>query len=241
VGQLNFADFLAAVNLSSNNQSGANNDLRPDQSWLAEIEATRNFGTWGSATVRAFFRRFEDFITFIPTPTGGEARGNVAWARVMGVELNGTLRLDPLGLPGGKVDLAAVMRHSIYPDPVESGRRLPAPFAQPHNIEIDFRYDPPGSDWAFGAGYRHSSFNPYYRVAEFGYDYNIDQNPYVLIEHKDVFGLTVQMRVNNLLEREAVLDRQVFSGPRGRSPLLFREDRRREIGRVVNFTVKGSF
>ncbi len=240
VGQLNFGDFLAAVNLNNNNQSGANNELRPDQSWAVEVEATRDFGAWGSATVRTFIRRFEDFITFIPVPGGGEARGNIGWARVMGIELNGTLRLDPAGLEGVKIDLAAVARDSIFPDPVENGR-LPVPLAQPHNLEIDVRYDVPQSNWAFGAGYRNSGFNPYYRVGEFGLDYTIDQNPYVLVEHKDVFGLTVQARFNNLLEREAVLERYVFAGPRGSAPLLFHEDRRREIGRVVNFTVKGSF
>ena len=240
VGQLNFGDFLAAVNLSSNNQSGANNQLRPDQSWAVELEATRNFGAWGSATLRTFMRRFEDYITLIPTAGGGEARGNIGWARVMGIELNGTLRLGPLGLEGAKIDFAAAMRDSIYPDPVEGGN-LPVQFAQPHSFEIDFRYDVPSSDWAFGAGYRHSGFNPYYRLAEFGVDHAFDHNPYVLIEHKDVFGLTVQMRVNNLLERPLVLDRYVFTGPRGSSPLLFHEDRRRDVGRVVNFTVKGSF
>jgi hypothetical protein len=240
VGQLNFGDFLAAVNLNASNQNDANNELRPDQSWAVEIEASRDFGTWGSASLRTFVRRFEDFITFVPTPGGGEARGNVEWARVMGLELNGTLRFDPLGLAGAKVDVSAVVRDSIYPDPVGNGN-LPVQFAQPHNVEIDFRYDVPDSDWAFGAGYRNSGFNRYYRVAEFGLDYAIAENPYVLLEHKDVIGLTVQARVNNLLEREAVLERQVFSGPRGSSALLFSENRRREIGRVVNFVVKGSF
>lgn len=239
VGQLNFGDFLAAVSLANNNQSGANNELRPDQSWLVEIEAARDFGAWGSATVRTFLRRFEDFITFIPVAGGGEARGNIAWARVMGIELQGTLRFDPLGWAGAKVDLSAVARDSIYPDPVESGN-LPVQFAQPHHVEADFRYDVPSSDWAFGAGYRYSGFNPYYRVAEFGLDHPFDHNPHVLIEHKDVFGLTVQARVNNLLERPLVLDRHVFTGPRGSSPLLFREDRRRNVGRVINLTVKGS-
>ena len=205
-----------------------------------EIEATRDFGAWGSASLRTFIRRFEDFITFIPTPGGGEARGNVEWARVMGVELNGTLRLDPLGLEGAKVDVSAVMRDSIYPDPVEGGH-LPVQFAQPHNVEIDFRYDLPDSDWAFGAGYRYSGFNPYYRVAEFGLDHAFDHNPHLLIEHKDVFGLTVQARVNNLLDRPLVLDRYVFDGPRGSSPLLFHEDRQRFVGRVVNIVIKGSF
>ncbi|HSG35677.1 MAG TPA: TonB-dependent receptor [Sphingomonadaceae bacterium] len=240
VGQLNFGDFLAAVNLGDDNQNDANNELRPDQSWGIEIEATRDFGAWGSATLRTFMRRFEDFVTFIPTTGGGEARGNIAWARVMGIQLNGTLRLDQLGLAGAKIDLAAAMRDSIYPDPVESGK-LPVQFAQPHSFEIDFRYDVPGSNWAFGTGYRYSSFNRYYRVAEYGLDHAFDHNPYVLIEHKDVFGLSVQARFNNLLNRPLVLDRSVFAGPRGSSPLLFHEDRRREVGRVVNLVVKGSF
>ncbi len=240
MGQLNFGDFLAAVNLNNNNQNDANNDLRPDQSWAVELEATRDFGAWGSATVRGFVRRFEDYITFIPTTGGGEARGNVAWARVMGLELHGTLRFDPLGLPGPRSTSPRWCGIRSIPIRWRAGT-CPCSSPSPHNFEIDFRYDVPGSDWAFGAGYRHSGFNPYYRVAEFGLDYAIDENPYVLIEHKDVFGLTVQARFNNLFEREAVLDRQVFTGPRGSSPLLFSEDRRREVGRVVNFVVKGSF
>jgi len=240
VGQLNFGDFLAAVNLSNDNQNDANNELRPDQSWGFEIEAARDFGAWGSATLRTFLRRFEDYITFIPTPGGGEARGNVSSARVMGIELNGTLRLDPMGLKGAKVDISAVVRDSIYPDPVEGGN-LPVQQAQPSDFDIDFRYDVPGSNWAFGAGYRYSGFNPYYRVAEYGLEHFFDHNPYVLIEHKNVFGLTVQARVNNLLDRPLVLDRYVYLGPRGSSPLLFHEDRQRYVGRVVNIVVKGSF
>ncbi|MGV3556140.1 MAG: TonB-dependent receptor plug domain-containing protein [Croceibacterium sp.] len=240
VGQLNFGDFLAAVNLSSNNENAANNDLRPDQSWGGEVEVTHNLGEWGSATLRTFLRRFEDFVTIVPVAGGGEARGNIGWARVMGAELTGTLKLDPVGLSGAKFDISGVMRDSRFPDPVGPGY-LPVQFAQPHNLEVDFRYDLPDSDWAFGAGYRDSDFNPYYRVTEYGYDYAIDKNLSVLVEHKDVFGLTIQGRVNNLLEREVVLDRYVYAGPRSTAPLLFHEDRRREVGRVVNFIVKGSF
>lgn len=240
VGQLNFGDFLAAVNLSDNNENAANNELRPDQSWGGEIEATRDFGAWGSATLRVFGRRFEDFVTIIPTATGGEARGNVPWARVMGFEVRGTLRLDPLGVPGAKFDINGSMRDSRFPDPVEDGY-LPVQFAQPRSLEVDFRYDLPGSDFAFGGSYRYSASNPYYRVAEFGVDRAFDHNPALFIEHKDVFGLTVNARINNLLDRPLVLDRYVFAGPRGSAPLLFHEDRRRYVGRVVNLTVKGNF
>ncbi|WP_249702679.1 TonB-dependent receptor plug domain-containing protein [Altererythrobacter sp. KTW20L] len=241
VGQLNFGDFLASVNLNDNNQNAGNNRLRPDQSWGAELEVTRDLGAWGSLTARSFIRRFEDFVTFLPTATGGEARGNIDWARVMGVELNGTLQLDPLGIAGGRIDLNASRRDSRYIDPV-TGDYLPVQFAQPYGFEVNYRHDVAGSNWAYGGGYRKSGRNPYYRVSEVGLDYNIGQNLQVFVEHKDVFGLTVQGRVSNLLEKESVLDRSVFTGPRGSgAPLLFSEFRVREVGRVVNFTVKGSF
>jgi len=241
VGQLNFGDFLASVSLTDNNQNAGNNRLRPDQSWGAELEATHDMGTWGSVTARTFIRRFEDFVTYLPTLSGGEARGNIDWARVMGMELNGTLRLDPLGLAGARLDLTSSLRDSRYIDPV-TGVYLPVQFAQPHAFELDYRHDVAGSNWAYGGGYRNSGHNPYYRVAETGLDYNIAQNLQVFLEHKDVFGLTVQGRVSNLLEKEAVLDRAVFAGPRGSGArLLFSEYRLREVGRVVSFTVKGSF
>lgn len=241
VGQLNFGDFLADVNLNSDNQSAANNDLRPDQSWGAEIEVTRDFGDLGSASVRVFRRRFEDFITIIPTASGGEARGNIEYAKVMGIQLDGTLQLDFLGLQGAKLDIAGRLRDSRFPDPVVAGEFLPVQFAQPHSIELNFRHDIPSSDWAWGWGFRDSGFNPYYRVAESGLDYSIDRNVSVFVEHKDVFGLTARVQMGNILEREVVLDRQIFTGPRGTSPLAFRENRRREVGHVINLTVKGGF
>ncbi|WP_137681035.1 hypothetical protein [Aurantiacibacter suaedae] len=57
----------------------------------------------------------------------------------------------------------------------------------------------------------------------------------------DLPGLTVQARMSNLLEDELVYDRYVFAGPRASDNLLFRENRRREIGRVMESIVKGSF
>ena len=95
--------------------------------------------------------------------------------------------------------------------------------------------------WAWGSAFRNTRFNGYHRVAEAGFDYNNPNNLSVFVEHKDVFGLTVQGRVNNILEGEAVLLRTVHAGPRSTAPMLFAEDRRREIGKVINFTVKGNF
>ena len=63
----------------------------------------------------------------------------------------------------------------------------------------------------------------------------------MFIEHKDVFGLTVQARLNNILEQNNALVRTVYAGRRTASPILFTENRQREIGHIVNFIVRGNF
>ena len=79
-------------------------------------------------------------------------------------------------------------------------------------------------------------------LAEIGLDYNLRDALGVFIENKDVFGLTVIARLNNILEENAALERTLFTGPRGSgAPILFHENRQREVGHIVNFTVRGSF
>ena len=113
--------------------------------------------------------------------------------------------------------------------------------SQPRQFSVQFRHDVPQSDWAWGVNFRSSDFNPYYRLAEVGLDYNLADALGVFIEHKDVFGLTVQARLSNILEENNVLDRTVYAGPRNTSPVSFSENRQREIGHIVNFTVRGNF
>ena len=54
-------------------------------------------------------------------------------------------------------------------------------------------------------------------------------------------GLRVRLRAANLFLGDTVLDRWVYAGPRDRAPVLYHEDRRREIGYVFNLFVSGSF
>lgn len=240
IGQLNFSDFLADVNLQNNNTNAGNNELRPEQSWELELEAAKDLGKWGSVTVGLIHNRITDYVTIVPLPLGGESIGNIASARQSGIDFTGTIRLDPIGVSGAKFDLEAQVRKSRLRDPV-SGLVRQFDRAQPRNFSIQFRHDVPGSDWAWGTNFRSTDFLPYYRYAEFGMDYNLADAWTVYLEHKDVFGLTVQARLNNILKENSVLDRTVYAGRRGASPMLFRENRQREIGHIVNFTVRGNF
>jgi hypothetical protein len=240
VGQLNFADFLANVNLSNNNTNQSNNELRPQQSWEFDLEAVKDLGPWGSMTVSAFDNRIEDYVTVVPLPLGGEGVGNIASARSYGVSLSSTIRLEPLGFRGAKLDIDAQLSRSRLVDPVTGDRRAFDRF-QPRNLSLQFRHDVPGSDWAWGGSFRTTRFDPYYRLAEAGFDYTLKNALGLFVENKDVFGLTVQARVNNLLEQDSVFDRFVYTGARGSSPVLFHVDRRRAVGHIVSFTVKGNF
>lgn len=240
VGQLNFADFLANVNLERDNANAGNNQLVPEQSWDARIEASKDFGVWGSATLALFHNWIEDYVTVVPLPGGGESTGNVAKANHYGLQLTGTWRLDPVGLRGAKLDLGVDVSRSSFEDPLT---HLDRGFnsSPRHEVRLDLRHDVPDTDWAWGASVRETDFAPYYRLAEFGFDHAVRTFASVFIEHKDVFGLTVRARVSNLLEGNAVLARTVYAGPRDSAPILFTENQQREIGRVVNLAISGSF
>lgn len=241
VGQLNFSDFLADVNLSNNNVNDGNNELRPDQAWELEVEAAKNFGAWGSLTLSAFHNRITDYVTIVPLPGGGESVGNIDEAEETGIALTATLRLDPLGFRGAKFDIDGQVRESRLVDPVTAEIRA-FDRSQPRTFNIQFRHDVPGTDWAWGSGFRSTDVNPYYRLQEVGLDYNLRDAFGVFVEHKDVLGLTVIARLNNILEENAALERTIYTGPRGSgAPALFTENRQREIGHIVNFTVRGNF
>lgn len=240
VGQLEFSDFLAEVNLQNSNANDGNTELRPQQSWEAELQATQNFGSWGTLTAKVFDYRITDYVTIVPLSRFSESTGNIASARERGLTVNGTLRLDPAGLKGMKLDLTGDWRKSRLADPLTGENRAFDNY-RPHNWELALRHDVPGSQLAWGTSFRSNGFSPYYRLAEQGLDYNLKHNLRVFIEHKDVFGMTVQLRWNNILEQPNVRARTLYAGPRNSGPILFTEYRDRAFGSIFNMTVKGSF
>lgn len=240
VGQLDFADFLAEVNLEDNNANAGNNQLVPQQSWEAELEIAKDFGHWGSATLTLFEHRIQDYVTIVPLPGGVESNGNVDKATARGVKLVGTLNLDPLGIAGAKIDTKIELQHSRLIDPV-TGERRPFDLSKPHNVSVNFRHDIPRSHIAWGLEYMATKYAPYYRLAEYGFDYDLGQYGRVFIEHKNVFGLTVRAAAGNLLDGRHYLYRTVHTGPRSTSPVAYIEDRDHEIGPVWTIMVKGNF
>lgn len=240
VGQLEFGDFLASVNLSEDQQNAGNNNLRPQQNWDVQLEVAKNFGPWGSATLTLFDERIEDLVLIVPVVGGGEARGNIDSARRYGALLNGRLEMEPLGLRGAQVDVRLQIENSNLIDPVtQLERRFDG--NDPFQIEVDFRHDIPETDYAWGFGFRDTERARTYRVREEFFDHPPSTFGSVFVEHKDVLGATVGLRVGNVFDANTTLVRTVYAGPRGESPVLFTEDRRRDIGQTFRVTVAGNF
>ena len=240
VSQLSFGDFLASVSLDDDNANGGNNQLVPFQSWNVELEANKSLGPWGSVKFEARQAWFEDFIDWFPLADGGEARGNIGDARRLHFEVNATVKLDPLGWKGARLDIQGIKRYMSVVDPF-TGLRRGFSYDQQGLVDIALRHDIPGSDWAWGAGLFHNDQMPYSRRFEVGREWEGPVFDTLLVEHKDVFGLTVEARVTNLLGARNKYRRVVYDGSRPDAPVEFAEQANRRIGPIFRFTVRGNF
>ncbi|MEH6662671.1 MAG: TonB-dependent receptor plug domain-containing protein, partial [Parasphingorhabdus sp.] len=254
VGQLNFFDFVQSVDVSQNNGNAGNPELVPPQSWRAELEATQKLGPWGSLTVNLYGEKFSDIVDSIPITATTEARGNLDSATSYGVEMVTSILFDSIGWTGAKLDVEGELRKSSLRDPLTGIHRRISD-DKIFTYEATLRHDIPGSNWAWGAGvedFRYSDFLRLDQTTRFrtGAPYS-----WIFVEHKNVFGLTVQANLGNLFGRSENFTRTAFGDllgqpgdldrgfVRGRrnGPVAFVEDRSREFGLIYRLTVSGSF
>ena len=118
VGQLNFYDFIASVNLTNDQANAGNPDLVPPQTWELSFEGNRKLGAWGTTTLRVYGQRIDDIVDTIPIGIDGESPGNLEEATLYGFEWKGTINLDPIGWKGAKIDATWQMEHSNVEDPL---------------------------------------------------------------------------------------------------------------------------
>jgi hypothetical protein len=237
VGQLNFYSFLESVNVLSETKNAGNPNLVPQQSWNAELEAAKNFPAYGSLKAKAYVRLIEDIVDQIPVGETGESPGNIDKAHIYGVQLNSTLRFDPFGWKGAKLDLDLRLQDSSVKDPV-LGFFREISVTLKRQIDARFRYDVPDSKWAGGVNYFDRRNYDNYRLGEISNLYT-PENLEAFVEHKDVMGLKVRGSIANLLGTNETYRRAVHVGRRG-TPLSFVESRRRSYGLVFGLGISGT-
>jgi len=239
VGQLNFGDFLASVNLSDDVQDAANPDLRPPQSWELESEVSTKVGEVGTTTLRGFVHRIDDIVDVIPIGEAGESPGNIDRAWRYGIEWKNTMELARLGWEGGRVDTRILWQDSRLADPL-TGQTRPISRSLQNLATLTLRSDPPGSDWAWGmnASYEYQARNV--RLSEQGRLWEGPVWANIYLENRNLLGHTVRATFGNLLGARSMWDRTVHEGRRT-DPVAFVEERDRRIGPIFSIAVQGQF
>lgn len=239
VGQLNFFDFLASVDVATDQTTNANPDLVPEQSWQLDVEGVRNLGAYGRTTLRVYGRMIDDIIDYIPIGASGQAPGNLDSAQVYGIDSRSTFNLDPLGWSGARLDARFQWQDSQVEDPL-TGEQRPISNSLQELVSLALRHDLANTDWAWGTGYSYQLNAKSYRLTEVGRQWEGPLWGDVYVEHKNVGGLTVRAGVYNLLAADSMWDRTVHSGRRT-DPVDFIEERDRQIGPIFSFAVRGKF
>jgi hypothetical protein len=239
VGQLNFFDFLASVDVATDRETSANPDLVPEQSWDFEIEGVRNLGTLGSTTLRVYSRLIDDIIDYVPIGPAGQAPGNLDTATLYGVNSRSTLNLDRFGWKGARLDAELQWQDSQVEDPL-TGETRPISNMLQEYASVSLRHDIANTDWAWGTGYEYALNAKNYRLTEVG---RLWEGPVwgdFYVERKNIHGLTVRAGVYNLIAADSMWDRTVYQGRRT-EPVAFIEHRDRQIGPIFSFQIRGKF
>jgi hypothetical protein len=239
VGQLNFFDFLANVDLGSDIDKAANPDLVPEQSWDLEVEGVRNLGTLGSTTLRVYGRRIDDIIDYIPIGDDGQSPGNLDQAILYGIQSRSTFNLDQFGWRGARLDATLQWQDSEVEDPL-TGEQRPISNSLQEFMDLALRHDVGSTDWAWGTGYTYQLNAKNYRLTEVGRLWEGPVWGNIYVEHKNLGGLTVRAGVHNLLAADSMWDRTVHTGRRT-DAVDFIEHRDRQIGPIFSFAVRGKF
>jgi len=239
VGQLDFYDFIASVDVDQDRTDDSNVNLKPEQSWMYDLEASWRMGKLGNLTLSGYYEELTDVVDQIPLPGGGQAPGNIPSARLYGVETQATLLSDGLGWRGTRIDLGAELARSDVRDPLLgtireiSGNEL-------FSVEFRFRQDIPDSPWAFGARGDWKKVARSVRLNEVSLDQPSFAQGFAFLENKDVAGLTVRARAGNLMNQKDRLSRTVFSN-RAAGIVAFSERRERRFGAIFSLDIEGSF
>jgi outer membrane receptor for ferrienterochelin and colicins len=239
VGQLDFYDFLASVDLNDGQANAGNPDLVPPQTWELEVEADRDLGAWGNTTLRLYSQRIDDIVDIVPIGETGESPGNIDQATLYGLEWKGTFELEPLGWRGAKVNTRLQWQESRVRDPL-TGETRPISNTLKDLALVGLRHDIPNTSWAWGGELSYELYSRDYRLTEVGRVWEGPVWDYLFIERKNIGNMTARLGITNLIGVRSMWDRTVYVDRRT-GPVDFHEVRDRRIGPIFSFTFSGKF
>jgi outer membrane receptor for ferrienterochelin and colicins len=238
IGQLNFFDFLAFVNVENQTANGGNPELVPPQSWLLQMEVTRSLGTAGKLRFNVEGERIRDLVAQVPLNAQAEAPGNLPRAHRLQASLDGSVLLDGLGFRGGRLETFITVRESRVRDPLTGEHRRLNGNRGYWNAE--FRHDVPGTPWTWGLFLEKGSTSYSYRLDYLNKSWSSRPFGSVFVEHKNLLGLKVRTEIANLYRSH---DRSlaVNYADRRDGPVDYTRDFNLSFGWIYRLQVSGTF
>jgi outer membrane receptor protein involved in Fe transport len=241
VGQLDFEDFVGSASLSASTVTAGNPDLEPDRTWRLEAAWERRFMDTATALLSVRHERIQDLIDRIPViaevPFDGV--GNIGDGRRSELEINLTLPLDRFGIRAGLLKTIALWRHSEATDPT-TGETRPISEDVSREAVIHFSQQLPqvrvrwGIDATLASTAREHFFDEV-RTERLGT--RLD----VFAQYEPTPAWNVRVFANNLTDRSAVREREIYDGLRSAAPLRYIETRTLAIGPYFGISVRRAF
>jgi hypothetical protein len=193
VGQLDFFDFVSQLDLDDGEDQVGNADIVPEQSWRVELELEQQFGAWGAGNILVFAEALEDIVDQIPIGNG-EGPGNIDEGTRYGIEFEGSLNFDPIGIEGAQLVYTAGFRDSEIEDPL-TGETRAINREDLVEVDLELRHDIAGTDLAWGFEFSPQVSADNFRIDSIRTERDLPGRLNVFVEHKNIWGLTARAEV----------------------------------------------
>lgn len=241
VGQLDFEDFVGSASLSASTVTAGNPDLEPDRTWRLEAAWERRFLESGVLLLAVRHERIEDLIDRIPVvaEVPFDAVGNIGDGRRNELEINLTLPLDRFGIRSGLLKGTALWRHSETTDPTTGESR---PISEDLSREVAIHFSQQltrarvrwGVDATLASAAREHYFDEV-RIERLGT--RVD----AFAQYEPSPAWNIRLFANNLTDRRAVREREIYDGLRSTAPLRYIETRTLAIGPYFGISLRRNF
>jgi len=223
-GQLDFSNFIAQIMLGSGTISAGNPALRPSTAWVYEAAWERRLGEDGSTTITLRREDVSDVVDRLGLsgPLGVyDATGNIGDGTIDILEIAATLPLDRLGIEGALIKLEITYRDTSVIDP-GTGEARQMTGEDGFDGEITFTHDLPAFSMRYGFEYDLATAQREFRFDDIRTNtQDAHLSAYAEYDFHAQWRLRVEGR--NLTGGDVLRDRFAYTGPRGSSPLDYRE------------------
>lgn len=164
VGQLDFSDFAASVDLLNDRDFSSNAQLKPDQKKALVLSYDHQLGADSVISVSTFYEKRRDVLEQVLLPNNQQTLGNAGDATAYGGEVLYTTPLNFIGLENALLDLELSVTETEFEDPLTGEERELTASKSPE-FTLRYRHDLELVSW--GLEYRNGVDTDYYYVAEY--------------------------------------------------------------------------